>query len=182
MTVAYPDALPPDPGAPAPAGPPNGPLNGTVYPQLWADLRSAQRSITVQMYYSLPGAVADTMAAILKERARAHVRVLFLVDAFGSQGLSRKWIESLRAGGVEVQKFRKVRWFTIHNATDRSHVRVIGFVLRLDCEWHAGYPSPVKRAIASGESIARKRTRSHPRASPRCCEKITRARDLRPSR
>ncbi|HTE48222.1 MAG TPA: phospholipase D-like domain-containing protein [Gemmatimonadaceae bacterium] len=101
-------------------------LNGDgTYPRLWADLRSAQHTITVQMYYSLPGAVADTMAAILKERAHAKVRVLFLVDAFGSQHLSREWLKSLREGGVEVQKFRKLRWFTIHNATDRSHVRVV---------------------------------------------------------
>jgi cardiolipin synthase len=98
--------------------------NGT-YPRLWADLRSAKHTITVQMYYSLPGAVADTMAAILKERAQAKVRVLFLIDAFGSQHLSRDWLESLRKAGVEVQKFRKLRWFTIHNATDRSHVRVV---------------------------------------------------------
>ncbi|MEP6491564.1 MAG: phospholipase D-like domain-containing protein [bacterium] len=101
-------------------------LNGDgTYPRLWADLRSAQHTITVQMYYSLPGAVADTMAAILKERAHAKVRVLFLVDAFGSQHLSRGWLNSLRESGVEVQKFRKLRWFTIHNATDRSHVRVV---------------------------------------------------------
>jgi hypothetical protein len=33
VTVAYPDALPPVPGAPAPAGPLNGPLNGAVYPR-----------------------------------------------------------------------------------------------------------------------------------------------------
>src|SRR5262249_35398553 len=31
-------------------------LNGNgTYPQLWSDLRSAKQSITVQMYYSLPG-------------------------------------------------------------------------------------------------------------------------------
>jgi len=35
--------------------------NGT-YPQLWKDIGSAQRTLTVQMYYSQPGAVADTMA------------------------------------------------------------------------------------------------------------------------
>src|SRR6185312_3227897 len=57
-------------------------MNGNgVYPVLWNDLRSAQHTITVQMYYSLPGKVADTMSAILRERARAHVRVLFLIDA-----------------------------------------------------------------------------------------------------
>ena len=101
-------------------------LNGEgVYPRLWADLRSAQRTITVQMYYSLPGRVADTMAAVLMERARAHVRVLFLVDAFGSQHLTKSWLDSLRQSGVEVARLRKLRWFTIHNASDRSHVRVV---------------------------------------------------------
>jgi len=101
-------------------------LNGDgTYPQLWADLRSARQTLTVQMYYSLPGRVADTLAAILKDRARAHVRVLLLVDAFGSQHLSRDWIRSLRDAGVEVAKLRRLRWFTIHDAGDRSHVRVV---------------------------------------------------------
>ena len=96
-----------------------------VYPPLWADLRSARHTITVQMYYSLPGKVADTLAAILRERARAKVRVLLLLDAFGSQHLSREWIRSLRAAGVEVAKLRQLRWFTISNAANRSHVRVV---------------------------------------------------------
>jgi cardiolipin synthase len=101
-------------------------LNGAgTYPQLWADLRSARSTITVQMYYSLPGKVADTLAAILKERAHAHVRALLLVDAFGSQHLSKDWIRSLRDAGVEVAKLRKLRWFTIHDAGNRSHVRVV---------------------------------------------------------
>ena len=100
--------------------------NGTgVYPPLWADLRSAQHTITVQMYYSLPSTVADTLAAILRERARAKVRVLLLLDAFGSQHLSREWIRSLRSAGVEVAKLRRLRWFTISNASNRSHVRVV---------------------------------------------------------
>jgi cardiolipin synthase len=101
-------------------------LNGDgTYPQLWTDLRSAQRTVTVQMYYSLPGKVADTLATILRERARAKVRVLLLLDAFGSQHLSKDWIRSLTDAGVEVAKLRKLRWFTIHDAGDRSHVRVV---------------------------------------------------------
>jgi len=99
--------------------------NGSVYPPLWADLRSARQTITVQMYYSLPGEVADTLAAILRERAHAKVRVLLLVDAFGSQHLSRAWIRSLRDAGVEVAKLRPLRWYTVATATNRSHVRVV---------------------------------------------------------
>lgn len=101
-------------------------LNGDgTYPQLWRDLRSARRTITVQMYYSQPGAVADTMAAVLRERARAGVRVLFVLDAFGSQNLKREWADSLRAAGVEIGLLRQLHWFSLHNASDRSHVRVV---------------------------------------------------------
>src|SRR6476646_4249355 len=99
--------------------------NGTVYDSLWRDLRAARRTITVQMYYSLPGKVADTLALILEERARAKVRVLLLLDAFGSQNLKKSWANALRKAGVEVALLRKLRWYSVHNATDRSHVRVV---------------------------------------------------------
>ena len=101
-------------------------LNGDgTYPKLWSDLRSARQTITVQMYYSKPGAVADTMAAVLSERARAGVRVLLLLDAFGSQSLRKRWADNLESAGVEVQRLRKLRWYSIHNAADRSHVRAV---------------------------------------------------------
>jgi cardiolipin synthase len=99
--------------------------NGDVYTQLWRDLRAAKHTITVQMYYSQPGVVADTMAAILKERAQAGVRVLFVLDAFGSQNLKETWADSLRAAGVEIGLLRQLHWYSLHNASDRSHVRVV---------------------------------------------------------
>ena len=99
--------------------------NGRVYPSLWADLHAAQRTITVQMYYSLPGAVADSMAVVLRERARAKVRVLFLIDAFGSQHLSKAYLKSLTDAGVEVARLRRLTWTSIANASTRSHVRVV---------------------------------------------------------
>src|SRR5688572_12920415 len=55
-----------------------------TYPRLWADLRSAKRSITLQLYYNKPGRMADTLSEILIERARAGVNVRFLYDAFGT--------------------------------------------------------------------------------------------------
>lgn len=101
-------------------------LNGNgTYPRLWADLRGARETITVQMYFSIPGAVADTMQAVLIERARAGVRVLLLLDAFGSQNLTWDWINALKAAGAEVALLRTIRWYTIHHAFDRSHVRVV---------------------------------------------------------
>jgi len=101
-------------------------LNGEgSYPPLWKDIASATRTLTVQMYFSKPGAVADTMGKHLADRARNGVRVLLLLDAFGSGTLEDKWVDDLRAAGVEVSWLRPVRWYTLHKATQRSHVRVI---------------------------------------------------------
>jgi cardiolipin synthase len=96
-----------------------------TYPRLWADLRAATRSINVQLYFSKRGAVADTMAAVLAERARAGVRVRLLLDAFGSQPLKGAWADSLSAAGVDVRFLRRMRWYKLDRVTSRSHVRAI---------------------------------------------------------
>lgn len=101
-------------------------LNGTgTYPLLWKDIASAKRTLTVQLYYSQPGAVADTMAKYLEERARAHVRVLVLLDAFGSQLLKEEWVAGLKKAGVEFAWLRPLKWYTLHKAAQRSHVRAV---------------------------------------------------------
>ena len=96
-----------------------------TYPKVWRDLRSAKRSITLQMYYAQPGQVADTMKAIVIERAKAGVRVLFLRDAFGAQNLKDEYWDEMKRAGVRVATFRPVKWYDLHKAAFRSHIRVI---------------------------------------------------------
>ena len=96
-----------------------------TYPAMWRDLRSAKRSITLQMYYAQPGKVADTLRSILIERAKAGVRILFLNDAFGSQNLKEDYWQSLREAGIRVSMFRPVKWYDLDKANARSHIRVV---------------------------------------------------------
>ena len=98
-----------------------------IYPALWRDLRAAKQTITFQNYFSLRGAIADTASMILRERARAGVRVLFLLDGFGSQELTEQpgYLDSLRAAGVRVAVLRPVKWYNIHQVNNRSHVRAV---------------------------------------------------------
>lgn len=101
-------------------------LNGDgSYPQLWKDIAAARRSITMQLYYCQPGATADSMAMFLSERARAGVRVQLLLDAFGSQNLTEEWRQGLRDAGVTIAELRPLHWYTLHQASNRSHVRAI---------------------------------------------------------
>jgi cardiolipin synthase len=113
-------------------------LNGDgTYERLWADLRSAQRSITLQLYYGAPGRMANTLGQILVERAKAGVRVLLLYDAFGSVDIPADQRDALRAAGVTVEPFRPIRLSTLHLAQNRSHVR--GIVIDSRIGWTGGF-------------------------------------------
>ena len=114
-----------------------------TFARLWEDLRSARRSVTVQMYYAGPGSVADSATRILAERARAGVDVFFLYDAFGALDLPSRYLDTLRVAGVRVAEFRPLRWYALDRATHRSHVRgivvdgVVGYTggFGLDDKW-----------------------------------------------
>jgi cardiolipin synthase A/B len=95
-----------------------------TYPRLWEDLRAAERSITLQMYYCQPGRMADEFKSILLERAKAGVRILFLRDAFGSGALTKEYIAELEQGGIQVAAFRPTRWYQLFKVYHRSHIRV----------------------------------------------------------
>lgn len=107
-----------------------------TFPRLWADLRGAQRSITVQMYYAGPGRVADTLASILEDRARNGVLVYMLYDAFGSN-VPDAYLDRLRAAGVRAVAFRPLRFSNLWVVQNRSHVR--GIVVDGRIGWTGGF-------------------------------------------
>ena len=113
-------------------------LNGDeTYPRLWADLRAAERSITLQLYYGAPGRMAETLGAILRERARAGVAIRVLYDAFGTIDIPADHRDTLRAAGIDVRPFRPIRLSTLHLAQHRSHVR--GVVIDGRIGWTGGF-------------------------------------------
>jgi len=113
-------------------------LNGDgTYERLWADLRSARQSITLQLYYGAPGRMADTLGSILVDRARAGVRVFVLYDAFGTVDIPTDQRDAFRAAGIRVEPFRPIRLSTLHLAQNRSHVR--GIVIDSQIGWTGGF-------------------------------------------
>jgi cardiolipin synthase A/B len=108
-----------------------------TFPRLWEDLRSAQRSITLQLYYGAPGRTADTLGEILRDRAKAGVRVFVLYDAFGTMDIPTAHRDALRASGILVEPFRPIRLSTLHLAQNRSHVR--GIVIDSRVGWTGGF-------------------------------------------
>ncbi|HEY8849259.1 MAG TPA: phospholipase D-like domain-containing protein, partial [Thermoanaerobaculia bacterium] len=113
-------------------------LNGDgTYERMWADLRSATESITVQMYYAEPGRVADQLSKILVERALSGIAVFVLYDAFGAGGLKRAYLKALRDAGVRVVAFRPLRFRNLRVVQNRSHIR--GVVIDRRVGWTGGF-------------------------------------------
>lgn len=113
-------------------------LNGDgIFEPLWADLRAAERVITIQMYYMGKGRVAERLAEILIERARAGVQVVFLFDAFGASAMGPKYWRRLRAGGVQAEAFRPLRFRNLWVVQNRAHTR--GIVVDGRVGWTGGF-------------------------------------------
>jgi cardiolipin synthase len=100
-------------------------INGDeTYPRLWEDLRSAKKSITVQLYFCNKGKMADTLLEILVERAKAGVEIYVLHDAFGTT-LPDEFFAALKKAGVSVRAFRPFSFKALQKTQHRAHIRVI---------------------------------------------------------
>ncbi|MBA3888992.1 MAG: hypothetical protein H0X64_00520 [Gemmatimonadaceae bacterium] len=96
-----------------------------LFDALLADVAAARGLITWHVYWFKPGRLAERVAEVLCERARAGVRVLMLFDHFGSKGVPEPYMRRLRAGGVEVADFRPPRWNTLYKLQNRMHIRAV---------------------------------------------------------
>ncbi len=101
-------------------------LNGDqAFPAMLDAIRSAKRSITLEAYIYWPGTVGTTFAEALAERARAGVATHLLLDGVGSQKLGDEVIERMRRAGVQVVKFRPLRWYNLDRVNHRTHRKLL---------------------------------------------------------
>ena len=101
-------------------------LNGDqAFPAMLEAIRSARHSITLEAYIFWPGTTGTTFAAALSERARAGVATHLILDGMGSQKLDEELIEGMRQAGVQVVKFRPVRWYNLDRVNHRTHRKLL---------------------------------------------------------
>jgi cardiolipin synthase len=82
--------------------------NGTAYfPQLCADIEAAQHSIYLETYIFAADLTGRMIADALQRAALRGVVVRVLLDGYGSAELPQRWLDEMRASGVEVQWFRR---------------------------------------------------------------------------
>ncbi|MFN3936688.1 MAG: phospholipase D-like domain-containing protein [Gemmobacter sp.] len=101
-------------------------LNGDrIFGTMLEAIRSARTSINFETYVYWRGAIAETFAEALSERARAGVEVRVLLDWAGSLKMSRALIERMQSAGVRVVQFRPIRWHSLHRVNHRTHRKLL---------------------------------------------------------
>ncbi|WP_281687437.1 cardiolipin synthase [Pseudomonas citronellolis] len=90
-------------------------VNGkATFDAIFEAIGQARQVVLVQFFIVRDDALGQRLAQLLLERAANGVEVFLLYDAIGSHGLPGRYVERLRAGGVQVQAFS-----TGHGAINR---------------------------------------------------------------
>jgi cardiolipin synthase len=102
-------------------------INGErVYDEMLRAIAAAEDYILLQSYIVHADRIGNTFRQTLIDRAKVGVRVYLLYDSIGSNRLSRKYIRSLCASGVRVEKFISTRgWRSRFQLNFRNHRKIL---------------------------------------------------------
>lgn len=102
-------------------------VNGeTFFPLLLEKLEKATKHIHIEFYIFENDHIGNQVKEILIRKAQAGVKVRFIYDDFGSQGIRRSFRKELQAGGVEVYPFNKIILIAFANRINyRNHRKIV---------------------------------------------------------
>jgi cardiolipin synthase len=89
-------------------------------------IAAAERYVVVQFFIVRADELGDKLKDALIKKAQAGVRVYFLYDSIGSFDLPHRYVNALRAGGVEAHPFAATRKF-VHRfqINFRNHRKIV---------------------------------------------------------
>ncbi|MES2561538.1 MAG: cardiolipin synthase [Pseudomonadota bacterium] len=101
-------------------------LNGDqIFPAMLRAIRSATKTITFETYIYWSGDIGREFAQALSERASSGVKVHVTLDWVGSQKMDEASLDTMRAAGVEIEKYHPPRWYTLNRMNNRTHRKLL---------------------------------------------------------
>lgn len=101
-------------------------VNGNeIFPAMLRAMRAAGNTITFETYIYWRGDIADQFADVLAEKARSGVSVKVLLDWVGSLPMDENLIQKMEKAGVEVVRFRPIKWHTLDRINNRTHRKLL---------------------------------------------------------
>ena len=129
-----------------------------AYEAMMKAIAEAKHHVHLQSYIFDPRRSGQRIRDVLVDAVKRGVRVRLLVDDVGSSAMDRKFVKSLRDGGVMIGRFNRVAFSRIRSRFDfRNHRKILvcdgrtGFTGGLNVSdeylpWPEGKPRPVDHA------------------------------------
>jgi cardiolipin synthase A/B len=96
-----------------------------IFPAMLEAIEAATLSVEFLTFIYWKGEIAHRFAHALAARARAGVQVRVILDAIGSMPMDPALIETMRAAGVDVLRFRPPLRWRLWEIDNRTHRKVL---------------------------------------------------------
>ncbi len=96
-----------------------------IFPAMLDAIRSAQKTVTFETYIYWSGEVGKKFSDALCERARTGVKVNVTIDWAGSSDMDSSIIPQMQKAGVQVERYRPLRWYNISRLNNRTHRKLL---------------------------------------------------------
>ena len=96
-----------------------------IFPAMLAAIRDARESITFETYIYWSGDIGRKFSEALCERAQAGVKIHVMLDWVGCGKLETKYLDEMKAAGVEVEFYHPLRWYNLGRMNNRTHRKLL---------------------------------------------------------
>lgn len=96
-----------------------------IFPAMLAAIAGARQTITFETYIYWSGDIGKKFSEALCERAKAGVKVHVLLDWVGTGKIEKKYLEDLKAAGVEVERYHPLHWYSLTRINNRTHRKLL---------------------------------------------------------
>jgi cardiolipin synthase len=96
-----------------------------IFPAMLEAIRGARETITFETYIYWSGEIGRKFSEAFCDRARAGVRIHVMLDWQGSGKIGAKYLEDLKAAGVEVELYHPLHWYNLTRINNRTHRKLL---------------------------------------------------------
>jgi cardiolipin synthase len=96
-----------------------------IFPAMLTAIRDAGATITLETYIYWSGEIGKKFSEVLCERAQAGVKIHVMLDWVGCGKLEEKFLDEMKAAGVEVEFYHPLRWYNVTRMNNRTHRKLL---------------------------------------------------------
>lgn len=97
----------------------------SFFPRMLSAVKSARKTITFESFVVVDSQDTYDLVMAFNEKAKQGVKVHVILDAVGCRKLDKRYIQSMREAGVEVELYRPFNYIRLLWSNNRDHRKIL---------------------------------------------------------